>query len=245
VNADRVTADEAKDVFAFDPDKGVIITSCGPKGSGKSDFGLRAFENYPYDGLLIDCNADQDPHHQFTEPLPESDDWGWPDPAEHPAVVPQNPGSRFHHYRMVPDYLDKHWLEETDEAIGMCYRKGRCAVHLDEAADHLPVGQTPQWSRLALRRSRHRRLSLFLPMPRPKGVDLLSVANADILTVHGPLHKSDVTLVAATVHVSDAELQSLINSIDTSEHNFLAWLAGLRELVLVDPLPPRLHKPSV
>jgi hypothetical protein len=249
-SADRVAGDELGKVFRFDPDKGVWVASVGPQGSGKSDFCLRIFEGYPYDGILIDNNADADPHNAFTEDLPSGHarSVSLPNGREATTHVPfdwpemPSDGPRFRKFRYTPDYLDDHWLTSVDEVVGLAYRHGLTIVQYDEAADDLPAAKLGRWSRLSLRMGRHRKLSQLFPMPRPLG-DPLTLSQSHLVTIHGPLHEIDVNRIARHLHMKDAELSACIDALDIDQHEFLAWNRAERELLHCDGLPPRRHAP--
>jgi hypothetical protein len=234
--ADRVGPAEMGKLFHFDPEKGVWVTSLGPQGSGKSDFCLRIFEGYPYDGLLIDNNADADPQHNFTVDLPSPTPTEWPEPDAD--------GAPFRHYRYVPPLLDDDWLEQTDDVVGLCYRRGLCCILFDEAADDLPANNTRKWGRLTLGQGRHRKLSLLFATPRPAVVNPLTLSQAHLVTIHGQLHDLDINRVARHLHLKDWELIRLCEALDVDQHEFLAYNRLRRELMHCDGLPPRRHAPA-
>lgn len=239
--------------FAFDPDKGAYIASFGPKGSGKTELNWRLFTSYPYDGLLIDATGDVDPEHRHTEPLPAElraiarklaveKNAEPPSPEQFKEEIDEawrgdRPGPR--KFRYVPNPLAQDWLDRSDLIVGLAFIHGRCDVFLDEIDDLAPAQQTPAWTRLTLRQGRHRQLSVGMTGPRPKGVDPLVIAQADVVTIHGPLHESDVVRLAAQFHMSTAELDRLIRELE--KFGYLAFFPAEREIQVRPALPPPAH----
>lgn len=227
---DRARPGELDDELSFDPDAGIWWTAVGEKGSGKSDTTLRLAEAYPYDVLLVDSNADVDPEHRWTEPMPVPLPAAWPEPES---------GRPFRKLRYVPPLVDDDWLEQTDRAIGLAYRKGYTHIHIDEAGDHLPANGLPRWSRLMLRWGRHRRLSMGLPMPRPAEVSPLTLSQADIISMHSQLHELDVARLARYMRARQSELETMLHELDEDNHEFLAYVKKRRTILVCDGLPPR------
>jgi hypothetical protein len=236
----------------LDPDKGAYVASFGPKGTGKSELNRRLFMSYPYDGLLIDHTGDVDPEHHFTEPLPPAllaiarrlrveKDAEPPSPDAFKEEIdaawrdPEAPGRR-RKFRYVPNTLADDWLERQDLVVGLAYIHGLTDIFHDEVNHDAPAGQTPRWTRTCLHMGRHRQLSEGMAGPRPSGIDPLVVSQADVVTIHGPLHERDVARLAAQFHMSTAELVRLISELEI--FGYLAFFPAAREIQVRPALPP-------
>jgi hypothetical protein len=243
----------AEDFFSsLNPDKGVYVSSYGPKGSGKSELNKRLFARYPYDGLLIDHAGDADEHHEVSEPIPkellaltaalaplgEAEDF---DPRELAGLEARieeawrQDEPRWRKYRYVPNTLNDQWLERTDLVIGLAYVHGRTIEWWDEANLQIPAGRTPRWTRHTLHVGRHRALSALMPGPRPSDVDPLGLSQSDVVTVHGPMHELDVARLARSFHMRDQTLAAELGTLEPFD--YLAYFRSLRELAHYPPLP--------
>lgn len=215
------------------PDEGAFVAIFGRKGSGKSELAKSYFCAYPYDRLLIDAHGDVDPDSTFTTPVGPGL-FEWPEPAD--GVYPS--------LRYEIDYTDDelvsgtripHWLWLVDQVIGHAYRLGRpVCIWLDEVGELAPAGRTPGNIVQALHKGRHVHLTLLMAGPRPVGVEVLVLSQADLAAFFEMPHPLDRERVAGALAIPVGELADLLDNLE--QYGYLVFFAASRTLVIMPPL---------
>lgn len=223
------TAAELHPFPPIDPAKNQLILVVGRKGSGKSVNARETFLHWPdVDRLVIDPTGDADPGpdaitvHQVPAELPPRKNGR---PVTLRVIV--NPGS--------PTYA-----EDVDKAVGLAlYPKGRrVVVWVDEAGEVFPVNRTGPNGRVLLHQSRHWNASGILACPRPIGIDVLGLAQADRVIMYDLPNPADRKRIAGAIGWPPAELNAALDSLRREEpHSFLMYIAAEHALYLCPPLP--------
>lgn len=196
----------------IDPSKGVLISCFGKKGSGKSKMGLLWFQSYPYDRVVIDVNGTDGPHKDVIELQGTVDELPtkWP---EHLREKDQRMTLRYH-----PDVGSATFLEDCDAVIGMAYRTGRVCVLIHEVGLIAPSGRTPPHMRRLLQSNRHRQITGIFCAPRPITVDVLVLAQSDLVYVFELPNPNDRRRVAENIGWPPADFDAAVHELGAHEY---------------------------
>lgn len=211
----------------LNPNKPVQIFVAGRKGTGKTELAWTIFDSYPYDKLVIDPNGDI----KVGENVVEIDSADLP--SRWPVQLLERKKSQTLLY--VPDFKKRNYLDDIDHMVGIAYDHGRTMVLVDEAHEAIPAGKTPPHSRRALRQGRHRDLSSIWVTPRPKTIDPLAIANADIVYVFDLRNPDDRKRVAETIGMDPKDVDEAIAAL--GPHEYLRYLVVEDDLAHFDALP--------
>jgi hypothetical protein len=171
-----------------DPAAGFIAAYVGKKHSGKSYAARETFARYPYNAIAIDPMGDAlgkaDSHptakllHEQTEILEG------PLPARFPRSLEAGPRKLI--YR--PDPRSATFLDDMDRAVGLALWPSDepACVWVDEAGLLAPgpTSTRPNMKLLLMTSRHHGPASACLCLPRPKNVDPLMLAQADLIYIY-------------------------------------------------------------
>lgn len=225
----------------LDPDKGAFIFVCGAKGRGKSELCKSYFRAYPYTRVLIDANSDVDPEDRFTQRWEPSVELVRPrgngQPPLYKTRLPE-PDGRWPSLRYEVDFTEPDAIHKVDAVLAAVYELGLPAcVWIDEVGEFAPSGRTTGYMRQALHKGRHRRLTLIMAGPRPMGIDVLILAQADVVAMFDTPHELDRQRLAAELGIPIGELNDLLDNLE--RYGYLAFDSWERELLIMPPLELR------
>ncbi len=233
----------------LDPDKGGFVFACGAKGRGKSELCKSYFKAYPYYRVLIDANSDVDPNDAFTRPWAPQfellEERTARNPPRYRCELPE-PEGHWPSLRYEVDFLNPDAAYLVDAIVGAVYEltgdnapewnggKAPGCVWVDEVGEFAPAGQVTPWMRQGLHNGRHRRIALIMAGPRPKTLDVLILAQADVVCIFDTPHELDRARLSAELGIPLSELAALLDNLD--EFGYLAWDSWDRELSIMPPL---------
>ncbi len=202
----------------LDPGRPVHIACVGKKGTGKSELAGVTFDSYPHDRMVIDVTGD-------VGPIPVGDpdretyhEWHG---ADVPARWRRDLQGRRQTVRYVPDPASPSYRADLDRAMGLAYQHGKCMVWVDEGGEVAPVAQVGPHARQGLHQGRHQELSQLWCMPRPKGVDVLVLAQADLVYVFWVPNPDDRKRIADTIGWPPDEFDAAV--LGLAEHEYLRF----------------------
>jgi hypothetical protein len=222
----------------IDPSKGVLITCLGKKRSGKSKMALLWFESYPYDRVVIDVNGTDGPHKEVIELHGTVDDL----PAKWPEHLRED-GKRMT-LRYHPDAGSPTVLEDVDAVVGMAYRTGRVCILIHEMGLIAKAGKTPPHVLRVLQSNRHRQITGIFCAPRPITMDVLVLAQSDLVYIFELPNRKDRERVAENIGWESSDFHDAVHELgpheylraDTNETRPVEGEPDLR-LVHVEALP--------
>jgi hypothetical protein len=171
----------------------VLISCLGKKRSGKSKMGLLWFQSYPYDRVVIDVNGTDGPHKDVIELHGTVEDL----PAKWPEELREDDKRMTLRYH--PDTGSSTFLEDCDAFLGMAYRTGRVCVLVHEMGLIAPAGRTPPHVRRILQSNRHRQITGIFCAPRPITMNVLVLAQSDLVYAFELPNKNDRHRVAENI----------------------------------------------
>jgi hypothetical protein len=182
----------------LDISDGRIITCFGKKKSGKSVLGLLLFRSYPWDRVVIDVAGDDGPIgtnvvdlRGTLETLPSK----LPEETRDPAH-----GRPYLTWRYAPDAGSDTFLEDMDHVVGLALaqgkRSGHCCLLIHEGGVLAQANRTPRNTRRALMHNRHNGLTMIMCQPRAMGIDMLIVAQSDLVYTFDVPQGSDRNRIA-------------------------------------------------
>lgn len=179
--------------------RGTIIGCIGKKRSGKSVMALTIAQSWPHDVLALDVAGDDGPMGPdvvtITGPVDQLPT-RWP---EDMRPEPKKPMI----LRYVPDAGSSTYLADMDHMIGIAYAHSTednpVLILVHEMGVLAKVHQTPPATRRLLQHNRHRHVTLVYCMPRPKGVEVLVLSQADLLYIFETPNPDDCKHIAATI----------------------------------------------
>ncbi len=250
----------AEPSLVLDPDAGAYVSIFGRKGSGKSELAKSYFRAYPYDRLVIDSNGDVDPDSTFTVKVGPGD-FEWPsleawaemrrDEAERrPGVdvgLPAYPSLcyeiDFTDDARVPGTQIPHWLWLVDQVVKKAYSLAKgtdgapgrpVCLWLDEVGELAPAGRCPGNILQALHKGRHVHLTLLMAGPRPVGVEVLVLSQADLACFFEMPHELDRQRASAHLAIPIDELAGILDNLE--EYGYMVFFAASRTIVIMPPL---------
>lgn len=232
----------------LDTTKGILVLCEGKKRSGKSIMGLLLFRSYPYDKLVIDVAGDDGPTgpdivelRGTVAELPSR----WPEAQrkEGPRGEPLPMTLRY-----VPDPGSPTFIEDMDRVVGLVMAQGRRTGHacilVHEMGVLAQVHRTGPHTRRLLMHNRHNHVTGIFCMPRPKTVDPLVLAQADLIYIFDTPSPDDRKRLADTIGWDVADLDDAHAALQT--HEYLRFDANMEKpaeheddmrLVHFPPLP--------
>lgn len=215
-----------------DPSRGFLILCVGVKESGKSTAARETYARLGHmDRLCIDPTGDAEPGDDaelLSEPLPKS--WPWSLSSE-PRNLVYRPNVR------DPDYVDK--MDEA-LAIGLFPADKPVVVWVDEAGLLCPTAHSTKDNlRLLLMSLRHYGpCSLILCCPRPKKIDTLMIAQADLIFIYDLPSKLDRKKLAEDMGFPLEKFEEAhATMVARGPYWFLLYDRKNRRLWLCPPLP--------
>lgn len=209
----------------LDPAAAAIILSTGKKGSGKTINSLVIAQSWPYDMVVIDVAGDDGPmetkpgtgtHDRFTihgtvEDLPRK----WP---EHLRADPPRPMI----LRYVPDPGSPTELEDMDAVVGLAMQHSGdpnpVMLVIHEIGRVAPANRTPPHMRRVLNHNRHRALTCVFAGPRPKTIDPLVIAQADLVYVFELKSPYDRKYVSDAIGWDPGEFDQAVHDLGLHEY---------------------------
>jgi hypothetical protein len=219
----------------LDPDKNLIWSSFGRKGSGKSYINRALFRAYPYAKLCIDVNGNADPGPgsvPLKEPLPSKMPRPDRDPDTGARVFPNL------HYLANP--MSKTYREDLDRAVGMSLfpQDQNTLVWIGELNQFSTASRTPPALSTLLQQSRHYHTSALFDCPRPVDIDKLVISQADVITIFDMPDPDDRDRVAKLIGYPAPRFRAECDeTFARGEHWYLLWNTATRDLFRCPPLP--------
>jgi hypothetical protein len=222
------TTEELIDL-SIDPDGDPYWIACwGPKHSGKSYFARAYFDTWPYDRICIDPTRDFDPDNRF------STDW-----AGGPAFPELERGQERVSLRYVPNRRDPNWRVTLEQVLWAVVSAGedgrRVFLHVDEIKIAYSVGHVSGAGETILNEGRHYGIFQSTCGPRTKGVDPLTITQADSNCVFGHLHELDAARLAECTSVNKDDLAAIVDHLD--EHGFARVLSAPPRVIVYPAIP--------
>lgn len=200
----------------LDPNRPIIVTCLGKKGSGKSVMGELIFASYPYDRVVLDVAGDDGPAGDDVilirgdvDSLPKR----WP---EHLRKDGQRMTLRY-----IPDPGSPTYLADMDAVVGMAYRTGRVAILVHEIHELAPAGRTPPHTRRVLRMSRHRKITWIGCGPRAMTVEPLQLQQSDLVFVFETPGPDDRKRIADNIGWDPGTLADAVHGLP--DHAYLRY----------------------
>jgi hypothetical protein len=190
---------------AIDPNANQILAFFGRKGSGKSAAAREHFRAWPgADRLVIDINGDADPGDDLQATVLHGPLVQLPDRED-----PQRPEV----FRWIADPKAATFYEDIDKALGagLFPRERKVVIWVDEAGEALPANRVGPNGRLMLHQSRHFNASSLLCAPRPKGLDPLTLGQADRVVMFDVPHPLDRQRLAEGIGIAPAKLNAVLD----------------------------------
>lgn len=200
--ADQITVPEGT-AAPVDSRTGAFWFISGKKKSGKSVYARRLFDGYPDDRLVVDPTGDvaqalTDSGVQFTRITADAVPLRFPNPTMDNAYERDPVTVVF-----VPDMGSDAAIDDIDRVVGLTLNHSKHSrpvmIWVDEIGVYSRVGQTPPNLRRVLHHGRHNRLSLAMAGPRPMGVDLLCLAQADYVVTFNTPNQADRDRIASNI----------------------------------------------
>jgi len=231
----------------LDPGRPVIVSAFGKKGSGKSVILLMLFRQYPYDKVVIDVAGDDGPWgpevielHGTAEDLPRH----WPEhlrrdgPDGRPAPMI---------LRYVPDPGSPTEQEDMDAVVGLAMQHGKktghCGLLVHEVGRLTKANKTPPHTRRFLMHNRHNHVSGFLGGPRPQDIDILVLAQSDLVEVFELPNPRDRERVAGTVGWPPRDFDAAVHGL--GNHEYLQFDANEQKPEEGEPDLRLVHYPAL
>jgi hypothetical protein len=219
-----------------DPRKSFFIFTSGKKGWGKSHYCRSWFDGYPFDRLVIDVTGDI------------SDDFraeGVPytklDPDVLPVTFPRSldEDHPFVTCVYIPDMGSATAVDDMDRACGLVLRgkNQKAMLWVDEFGAITRANKTPPNMRRILHHGRHHNLCLLLACPRPRDVDTLGIAQADLVVTGRTPNVYDRETIANNIGYDVGEFSAINEQLHGHEHT--AYDATGDQLYVMPPLPAR------
>lgn len=214
----------------LDPDRNVIVTAVGRKGSGKTTFNRLLYQSWPHDRLCVDVNGEADPSPtatRVTAPLPTR----MPD-----RTRPEVPLDL--HY--VADPGSPTYLDDLDRAVGMALwpQDRPVLIWCGEVGEFTRANRTGPHLRRLLMQSRHYRTSALFDGPRPVDIDRLVIAQADLVAVYELPDPDDRDRVAKVIGYPPRRFaEACEDTFRRGPYWHLLWVAADKTLYRCPPLP--------
>lgn len=222
-----------------DPRRAFFIFCSGKKGSGKSHYARSWFDAYPLDRLVIDVTGDIS-----RDLTAEGVDFQRIDAAMLPTRLPDPPPDDQGQPRRttavyVPDMGSDTAVDDIDRVIGLILRGSDQAgmLWVDEFGAVTRGQRTPPNTRRVLHHGRHDNLTCLLCAPRPTDVDVLGIAQADLVATFRTPQVYDRQRIADTIGYPRDEFDELNAALRGHEHT--VYDATEDQMYVMPPLPPR------
>lgn len=208
----------------LEPSAAAIISCFGKKGSGKSVMALLIASSWPYDMVVIDVAGDDGP-------MPRKPGTGTHDVIDITGTVDELP-QRFPEHlrrenrpmilRYVPDPGSPTELEDMDAMVGVAYnhssKERPCMLVIHEVGRAVPAGKTQPHMRRMLNHSRHRGATCVFCGPRPKTVDLLIIAQSDLVYTFEVNQPADRQRIAENIGWDPADFDAGVHDLGLYEY---------------------------
>jgi len=207
------------------------ILVVGKKHEGKSELTYCLWDSWEGDRAVLDTTKDFIGKHPEEETITIEP----PAPSRWPEHLRRD-GRRLS-LRYVPDVSAPDWREEADRFIGTCYEHGHMLVVIEEVGDFAPVGLPLPHMRAVLHHGRHQGLWTVMNGPRTIGIDVLGLAQADVVYFYRLPSARDRKRLADNIGVEAETMDEAVFAL--GPHEYGRWVdgSGEAELVLFPPLP--------
>jgi hypothetical protein len=218
----------------IDPGRPMIISAFGRKGSGKSVFNGEAYQSWAGDKLAIDVNGHAyvgEDAEKLTGEIPSSFPMGTPPLGE--KRKPRNL-----HYIANPRSAT--YRDDLDRAVGMALFPKDHPVLLwaGEVGELTPNSKAGPHMRQLLMQNRHHRVTALFDGPRPMNVDVLVLAQSDLVAVYELPNPADRKRIADSIGFPPKEFDAACHETwRQGDHWFVLWHAGQKQLYVCPPLP--------
>jgi hypothetical protein len=220
----------------LDPDKPMIVSAFGRKGSGKSYFNRTIWHTWPYDRLCIDVNGNAEPGDD-ARPLRADDleDGRWPSRTGMPGERERRDSL---HYRADPG--SARYREQLDQAVGVALmpQDHRCLVWAGEVGELMQHGRPGANMSRLLQQNRHYKVSALFDGPRPTYIDPLVMHQSDLVAVYELPNPNDRKRIADAIGYPPARFDEVCHETwREGDHWYVLWDARVRRLFSMAPIP--------
>ncbi len=214
-----------------DPRVSTYVFASGKKGRGKSHVCRAWFDAYPLDRVVIDVT------HDVGRDL-RADGVPFTLLTEIPASLPRDPDHQRRTWVYQPDMGSPTAVDDMDRIVGLCLAGGRpMLLWVDEVGALCTGHYTPPNMRRVLHHGRHARLTVLMAGPRAKDIDVLCIAQADLVYTFRTPQKYDRETIARAIGVSTAEFDAA--NARLGEHDYTLFDDSTDELWICPALPAR------
>lgn len=224
--------------YRLDATKPFIVSAWGRKGSGKSHLNGLLYQSFPGDKLAIDVNG-----HAYVGPDAERITEL---PKRWPAGTPQlgeRRRPRNLHYQANP--AADTYRDDLDRAVAMALFPKDHPVLLwaGEVGELTPNSKARPHMRQLLMQNRHHRVAALFDGPRPMNVDVLVLAQSDLVAVFDLPNPADRKRIADSIGYPPKKFDEVCQETwarsDPSDPGswHVLWDGRTRTLWQVPPLP--------
>jgi hypothetical protein len=220
-------------LLGIDPERPMIVSAWGSKGSGKSALNRELFRSWPFDRVAIDVNGNADPGEdaeRITAPLPTR----FPDGA---GVLGERRKARSLWFRAHPG--DKAYREQLDQAVGLALypQRKRVCLWAGEVGELQPNGHPGPHMRTLLMQNRHYNVTALFDGPRPVNVDPLTLHQSNFVAVFHLPNPRDRERIADAIGYPPKRFHEACHEAWKTPYQFLLWDMDRRKLYEHEPLP--------
>lgn len=229
----------------LEPGQATFIVCTGKKGSGKSIMAGTFAMSWPYDMVVLDVAHDDGPLPRSKPRTRSHDVLDFTGPADElPRQWPEfrRDERRPMILRYLPDAGSPTFLEDMDAMTGLAFthstkdRPAMLVVH--EMGRAAPAGRTPAHMRRVLNEGRHRGLVGVWCGPRSQTVDLLVLAQADLVYTFELNQPADRKRIAENIGWDPAGFDQSVHEL--GRHEYLVYDARLPKPEQEDDVDERL-----
>jgi hypothetical protein len=234
LHIEEVSPDHEDFPLKLDAGRPMIISAWGRKGSGKSVFNGEIYQSWEGDKLAVDVNghayvgADAE---RLTGDLPTSF------PLDTPALGEKRKPRNLHY---VANPRSATYRDDLDRAVALSLFPKDHPVLLwaGEVGELTPNSKAQPAMRQLLMQNRHHRVTALFDGPRPMNVDVLVLAQSDLVAVYELPNPADRKRIADSIgyppKAFDAACQDTWRQGD---HWFLLWHSQQKQLYVCPPMP--------
>lgn len=221
----------------------MIISSFGMKKSGKSHLNGLIYQSWPGDKLAIDVNGNA---YVGPDAVRVSMDAEGKVPMKWPAQEPpigEKRKPRNLHY--VANPASATYRDDLDRAVAMALfpQDHRVLLWAGEVGELTPHSNSSPHMRLALMQNRHYNIFGLFDAPRPMNVDVLVLAQSDLVAVFETPNPDDRKRIADSIGFTPKRFDEECRRCwARGTHWFLLWQVETKTLWHVPPLPAGLEE---
>ena len=221
----------------------MIISSGGMKGAGKSHLNGLIYQSWPGDKLAIDVNGNA---YVGPDAVPVSMDAEGRVPMRWPAQEPpigERPRPRNLHYRANPAAAT--YRDDLDRAVAMALfpQDHKVLLWAGEVGELTPNSKAAPHMRQVLMQNRHYNVFALFDGPRPMNVDVLVLAQSNLVAIFRLPNPADRKRVADTIGFDPKRFDEECRRCWARGKNwFLLWEVATETLWHGPPLPAGLEE---